>query len=436
MSLKVEKSTDWGSITNVLSWVKVKEFSDGDQFPYTASRNVFGTTDGGQTQYQTFNSWQDELRISSSTEGRFQWMFGAYYMETKRFVSTSTSRDDGTGIVNLYRNPRYDSPNNPTLTFLADDNRNKAYAFFGNLAFDVTDTLEVSAAFRYDHDRRHQIVSPLANIGLPAGCTVTSLDPCSRKATFTKSQPKFTVNYKPSDSVTLFADWGIGFRSGQFNQAGVAALIGFPSDLAKAESASTTEAGVKLRLANGKLRVSATGYYTKGKNPFDFVFIPSVGAQILVSIDRTTLYGGEIEVNYTPVKGLDVFGSYGFTHSRIDRYDFLPSTVGNWAPYIPRDSGTLGIQYRIPATDNVNLFTRGEMEHHGKQHWDSQNSSARDAYQLYNLRMGFETADSRWSITGYVNNLTNTNYNAEWFRGGFAFPAQLRSYGVELQAKF
>tara|TARA_R110000782_G_C14819243_1_gene413920 strand:- start:22171 stop:24405 length:2235 start_codon:yes stop_codon:yes gene_type:complete len=435
-SLRLENVADWGTITNTTAYVEVDEFGKGDQFPYSASRNIFGTTDGGQTQYQTFKAWQNELRIASPTENRFSWMIGAYYLRTDRFISTTTSRDDNTGIVSLYRVPRYGAANNPTLTFLADDNRNTAYAFFGALSFDVTEALELSAAFRYDSDRRHQIISPLANVGVPAGCTTATMGPCSRKATFSKSQPKFTINYKASDDVTLFADWGIGFRSGQFNQAGVAALIGLPSDLAKAESASTTEAGIKTRLLDGKLLVNATGYYTKDKNPFNFVFIGSVGAQILVSIDKATLYGGEIEVNYRPMTGLDLFGSYGFTHSKITKYAFNPTAVGNWAPYIPRDSATLGIQYRVPVNDGFNMFTRAEMEHHGKQHWDAENTSARNAYQLYNLRVGFETADSRWSIMGYSNNLTNTNYNAEWAAGGFAFPAQLRTYGVELKARF
>ncbi|KKC24179.1 TonB-dependent receptor [Sphingomonas sp. SRS2] len=438
ISLRLQKSADWGTITNTLSWVNVEEFGKADQFPYTASRNLFGFADGAQTQFETFDSWQNEFRVASSNDNRFRWMVGAYYLYTNRYISTSTSQDNDLGIINLYRVPQFNNPINPTLTFLADENHNTAYAFFGNLAYDVTDALEVSAAFRYDHDRRHQLISPIANVGVPAGCTVANTDPCSRTANFSKSQPKFTVNYRPDSNLTLFANWGVGFRSGQFNQAGAAAAANLPglTDLAKAESASTTEAGIKLRLLDGKMRINATGYHTNGKNPFNFIYVGSINAQILVSIDKTELYGGEVEVDFTPMEGLNLFGSYGYTHSEIKKYTLDPAAVGNWAPYIPRDSATLGLQYRLPVNDSFNLFTRGEMEHHGKQHWDAENTSARSAYQLYNVRAGFETADGKWSLTAYVNNLTNTNYNAEWASGGFAFPGQLRSYGVELQARF
>ncbi|MDR6146197.1 iron complex outermembrane receptor protein [Sphingomonas sp. SORGH_AS870] len=437
VSLKLENKADWGTITNVLSWIRVEESLAGDQFPYTASRNVFGT-DGTQTQYEIDKSWQDDFRIASPSTDRFRWMIGAYYLRTDRFISTTTGFDNGMGIVPIRYTPQYSSTINPTLSFLADNNHNEAYAFYGNLSYDIVPGLEASAAFRYDHDHRHQMISPLSSAGIPAGCTAASTAACSREASFGQSQPKFTLSYKANTQLTLFADWGIGFRSGQFNQAGAAAAANLPGafDLAKAETASTTEAGFKASFLDGKLRVNGTGYYTVDKNPFYFVFVGSVGAQILVNVDKVHLYGGEIEVLFSPVKGLDLFGNYGYTHSEIREFAFNPADVGNWAPYIPRDSGSIGAQYRLPATSDTSLFMRGEVEHHGKQYWDPENATARSAFQLVNLRAGIEAQDSRWSITGYVRNLTDKAYNAEFVSGGFVQPAEPRTYGIELRSSF
>src|SRR5207248_2913673 len=80
VSLKLQNTADWGTITNVLSRVAVREFIAGDQFPYTASRNIFGVLDGTQTQYEIDKSWQDDFRIASPTSQRFRWMVGAYYL--------------------------------------------------------------------------------------------------------------------------------------------------------------------------------------------------------------------------------------------------------------------------------------------------------------------------------------------------------------------
>lgn len=436
-SLKLENKADWGTITNVFSLLEVKEYVEGDQFPYTASRNVYGT-DGTQTQYEKTSAWQNDLRIASPDDQRLRWMIGAYILKTRRYISTAVGEDRGDGIVNIYETPRFDAANNPTLSFLADRNRNTAYAFYGNLAYDLTDKLEASVAFRYDHDHRHQMIDPRSTAGVPDGCIDIGNGACARTANFSKAQPKITLKYEASRDLTLFADWGVGFRSGQFNQAGVAAAANLPGayDLAKQESAETTEVGFKTTLLDGRLRLNGTAFYTNDKNPFYFVFAGSVGAQILVNIDKVQLYGAELEASFTPFQGLDLFANYGYTHSEIKRFTFNSANVGNWAPYIPRDSGSIGAQYRFPVGASLSSYVRGEVEHHGKQYWDPDNSSARSAFQLINLTGGIEAENGRWSVTGYVRNLVDKKYNAEFVTGGFVQPASPRTYGVELRTSF
>jgi iron complex outermembrane receptor protein len=438
-SLKLEMRQDWGTITNTFAVVQTKENVKSDQFPYTASRNLFGgAADGTQTQYENEKAWQDDFRIASRDGSRLRWMAGAYYLKTTRFISTTTGSDLGQGIISIYRQPDYTSTVNPTLSFLADNNHNEAYAFYGNLAYDLTDQLDLEFAYRYDHDHRHQMISPLSSAGIPTGCTATAAAACSRTNDFHKSQPKVTLNFKPTANLTLFADYGVGFRSGQFNQSGAAAAANLPGvfDLVKQESANTAEAGFKASLLDGHLRINGSGYYTKDKNPFYFVFVGAVGAQILVNIDKVDLYGGELEATYTPFKGLDLFANYGITHSKIKSFAFNPADVGNRAPYIPEDGGTVGGQYRLPVTATMNLFGRAELEHHGKQYWDPEDSTPRSGFELINLHGGVESADGHWSVTGYVRNLTDKKYNAEFVAGGFAQPAEPRTYGVEIRTSF
>lgn len=437
-SLKLRYEGQWGTVTNVLSYLHIKENLKADQFPYSASRNVFGVTDGTQTQFEDLEAWQNDFRIASSSRDHFRWMVGAYYLGTERFISTTTGFDNGLGILDVFQTPNGPTSINPTLSFLADNNKNRAYAFYGNVAYDVTDKLEASFAYRYDHDRRRQMISPLSTAGVPAGCTAAAISACTRTASFSKGQPKFTLTYRPSADLTLFANYGVGFRSGQYNQSGAAAAANLPGvfDLVRQESASTAELGVKFRSANGIFRVNATAFHTQDKNPFYFVFVGSIGAQILVNIDEVKLYGGEIEAIVSPVRGLDLFVNYGYTHSRISKFDFNPATIGNKAPYIPQDGGALGAQYRVPVTTALNLFARGEVEHHGKQFWDPENSTSRSSFQLVNLRGGIESEDGRWAVTGYVRNLTDKKYNAEFVSGGFVAPGEPRTYGIELRGRF
>ncbi|KAJ8133978.1 hypothetical protein OY671_012808, partial [Metschnikowia pulcherrima] len=121
---------------------------------------------------------------------------------------------------------------------------------------------------------------------------------------------------------------------------------------------------------------------------------------------------------------------------RIKQFTFNPAYVGNWAPYIPRDSGSIGAQYRFPVSDGLNVFARGEMEHHGKQYWDPENATARSSFQLVNLHAGSEDASGKWSSTGFVRNLSDKKYNAEFVSGGFVQPASPRTWGFESRTSF
>jgi len=443
VSVRLQETTPWAIITDTLSAIHVGENDKADEFPYTASLNVDGVN-GSQTQWLDKSAFQNDFRIASPDTGRFKWMAGAYVVHTTYYLSGTNGFDEGLGILSVFRTPRPSSSINPTTSFFADNNNNLAYAFYGNLSYEIIDGLTADFGYRYDNDNRRQEVNPLTTSTLPAGCTTTSgVGPCSLSHDFNQGQPKFTLSYKPNRDLLLFADYGIGFRSGQFNQYGVAqaAAAATPptlgvSNLVKAEVADTAEAGFKSTLLDGKLHLNATAFYTQDHDPFYFLFVGSVGAQVLVNIDQVNLYGAELEADYTPTKGLNLFLDYGYTHSSVAKYTFDPADAGKQAPYTPDQTATLGAQYRTPITDQLGLFTRGEIEYHGKQYWDPEDSTPRNAFTLINLQAGIEKLGGPWSVVAFVKNLTDKAYNAEYVDGGFAQPAEPRTYGVEVKASF
>lgn len=440
VSLKLEYNLGFATLTNVTAYDHVSEYVEGDLFPYTASIDVFGT-DGTQTQYEDVKAWSNELRITSPTNQPFRWMFGAYYLDTKRFISTATGDDNLKGIVNIYRAPQFTNPDNPTLSFFADDNHNKAWAVFGNLAYDVTDKLELSFAGRYDKDSRRQSVLPIQTGSLPAGCAVANPSACVKQNTYDLFQPKFTARYKVSDDFNLFGSWGVGFRSGQFNQSGVAAAaatagVSGVSDVVKQEEVQTFELGFKSTLLDKRLRLNGTFYTTRDKNPLYFVFLGSIGAQVLVNIDRVRSTGFELEAQAKVTDNFDVFANYGYTDSKVKQYAINPLLVGNVTPYVPKDTWAAGVQYRAPLSQSFGLFARADVEHHGKQYWDPENTTPRNGYELVNLRLGFEGPDGKWSLIGTVDNLFDKKYNSEWVLGGFAHPGVPRTWSVDFNFKF
>lgn len=431
-SFKLDWDTGVGTLTSTTSYTDIEEWGDSDQFPYTNARSsaaLFGF-DGTQTGFFDLKAFTQEIRFSSPDDGRIRWEVGAYYLDWERFVSLSTGVDTGQGIIRIERQPATD-PRNPTLSFLADDNDNTSFAVFASADFEINDKWDLSLAVRYDEEERKQNVSPAQ---FPAA-------PSPPSETFDKVQPKITLRYQPNDKTNLYATWGEGFRSGQFNQVGIsviAAGVGLNgvTDVVKAEETESFEIGFKGQFLDDRLRLNVAIFSTDVENQQFFSFIGAISAQILTTIDEVSLTGGEVDVVFRATDYLDLFAAYGFTESEIDSYAVDPTVVGNDAPYIAESTLNLGAQIEIPISSDLEIFIRADYERRGKQFWDVENSTARDALDLINARLGIRSTSGSWDITASGYNLSDKNYNSEWVAGGFSARAPGRIWNVKYRYNF
>lgn len=443
LTLKADYDLGFAALTAIASHNRVEEYVASDQFPYTASRGLYGAYDGTQTQFVDTKSDSLEVRLTSPTQKGLRWMAGVYGLRTKRFISTTTGADLGKGIDYISVDPAFSSATNPTLSWFADHNRNTASAVFGNVDYDLSAKVEASLALRYDRDEREQTVDSRQSVGLPTGCTAANSAACTKNADYSATQPKFSLRYKADDGSLSYASIGRGFRSGQFNQSGVGAAAAAATPPTKgvgdqigAEITDSVELGYKTVLFNGALQLNTALFKTEVKNAPYFVFIGAVGAQVLVPLDKLSLSGGEVEAVAHLGAGLDAYAGVGVTDSKIKRYDVNPLAVGKQAPYVPKLSANLGTQYRFAVAPGLNLALRGDLVLKGKQYWDPENSVARDDIVLLNLRAALEDSKGKWSVALSVNNATDKLYNAEWVAGGFAAPALPRVVRLDLRHNF
>lgn len=431
ISLKVEADLGFATLTSISAYNRLEEFVSGDQVPYTASRNIFGL-DGTQTQYVDINAFSQEIRLTSRGASRLRWMIGAYFLDANRFISSTTGFDSGGGIERVERAPRPAGATNPTLSFFADDNDNRNYAGFGNIAYDILDGLELNLAMRYDRETRRQTVSPFNTGGAPGAVN---------RATFDKWQPRASLSYRPTGDINIYATYGVGFRSGQFNQNGTAAAaqavgINGVTDLVPQESTRTYELGAKLQFLGGRVRLDSAVFDTRVTNQQYFVFIGAIGAQVLVPIDSVRLTGFELLATANLRGGFSAYAGFGYTDSEIRRYAVAPADVGNRAPYVPETTINLGLQYRTRLTDGLGLFARADYRRLGEQFWDPENATARSNVSLADFRLGFEDPDGRWTLTGSVENAFDKVYNSEYVAGGFAHAATPRVWRIDLRYNF
>lgn len=450
------------------------------------------TCDGTQYQQRDQRDLSFEARLQGDLD-RVNWQLGAFYLHIDRRTCLNLGVDTGQGVV-----PRCFTTDlrNHTEALADDSFGTNVYAAFASADWNVTDRFKAGLALRYDIERRNvrnnvptgRQTLYVGNVltGNPNGTPATpanyylnvGLDPAynpsgvlaPRAATFRQLEPKVTLSYKPSDLLTLYANWGVGFKSGGFNNSGSQAVIqnffnaqinsGLSIfDVYKKERSSAYEAGLKGSITGGVLSYELAGYYTDVRNQqfFEFFVGPFGLLRVVSNIDKVRLYGVEGSLNLRLARGFSLFASGNYTDSEIRRNSARPYTVGNEAPYTAKYTINAGGQVDTPITTAFSFIGRADVRvtgptwFHTVQDNDVPNifsglvglgnfrNSRRDAYTIVNLRAGFK--GENWSIQGYASNLFNKRYLAEVipapeFGGGFLTPADRRAYGVEVSFNF
>ena len=435
-SLKLDFGLGNGTLTTVTAYNTTEELLTGDGYDFRPALNsVFFAIQGfdeNQSQFLDIESYSQEVRYTSPTEGRVRWIAGAYFVHTDRFISTGNMVDDGTGVFPVYRQPRL-TGNNVSDTFLADEQDNDAWAVFANATFEISDQFEIDTALRYDEDERENTtITPTEFLPDPSAFTGEV-----RTESWDELQPKVTLRYQPADTVTIYGGWSRGFRSGGFNQTGVGAVadtagIEGVNDLFEAEVADTAEIGVKAQFLDGRINTGLAAFKTESENGYFFVFLAENSTQNLGNVDAD-YEGIELEVSARVTDNLDLFASYGYTDSEITGMED-PSVVGNEAPLVSENTANFGFQYRYPIGNSLYATLRADYRHIGRTWWEPYNTTSRDPIDLVDARLGIE--GDKWSATAWSKNLTDEEYNAEFSPGGFLFRALPQRYGVEFAYKF
>jgi len=462
-SMKLEWETDNGTFTSITAFDDLEEILTGDQFNFVPREesliNFFPigpiitaltgdpVADLSQTQYLEADSWSQEFRYISPAEDAFRWIVGAYAIGTDRYISTGNQVDRGNGVFPIYREPRvslFVDPTDPSpqLSLLADEQDNFAWAVFGELAYDFSDTFEASLALRYDEDTRENttltqpLYDPTGGIGITEGEI--------RERTWDELQPKVTLRYKPTEELTVYGGFSRGFRSGGFNQSGVGAAVPEPGveDLFEAQVADTFEVGVKSIFGGGRYSTALSVFHTSFDNAYFFFFDPTTSTQNLGGIPEVDYVGFEFETNARFNDYFDGYLGIGYTDSEIKRAAD-PADNGNQAPLVTELTLNVGGQFRYPLSfgdGNSNAVVRLDYQMMGDTWWDPGNISKRSSVNLVDFRVGVEMPDD-WSVTLWAKNLFDEKYNAEFSPGpapglNFLWPAPPRRWGATFIKRF
>ena len=469
------------------------------------------TCDGYQYQERNQRDISFQLQWTSDADQRLRWQAGMYFLNIDRRVGVAQLEDDGRAQL-----PR-SFVNELTDALVLDDFETTVLSGFGSINYDITDRMELSFALRYDIEDRevsNAVPSPAdgyvsTNINycgafFEGGCTLngaplggTPWNPAfidlstgavstrvaDRSEEFDAIQPKVSLTYDLSENTTLFGSWGVGFKTGGFNNLGGTETISLflvnpdglpvaPPEIYEEETSSSFEVGFRSTLLDGNLQLNAAAYHTEVDDMqfFEFYVGPFGLLRTVEGIDEVTIQGFEVGASWQMTDGLRLDAGYSTIDGEIDAMTVRPYVAGNDVPNAPEFTANLALTWDQNFGD-LNVMARieyayqGDVFYHVVQGSDldvpksydfeglpyevpavlfgglatSYSKTKGDAYGSTNLRVCI--GGERWKVTAFARNLFDEEYVGEVimapeFGGAFVTPGAYRTAGVEFQWDF
>ena len=331
--------------------------------PQVGYSNQFRTFD--ETTADNYQS-TEEIRLQSSFKGPINFNAGAIFLnfdnQTNYYVLGNTLT--AAAVTSAFSPNNYVDTSNPPTGEGHNyyDNRSRyslrSRAAFGELYYQITDDIKLTAGYRYTDDRKKNALFPVPLLAPGRGLVSTG----NQYVTFKESTGRFNAQWTPhlsfTDQTTIYASYSRGYKGGGFNPPGSIGVAGIAEQYAP-EFIDAFEVGTKNTLLNGSLVLNLTGFYYNysGYQVSQIINRTSVNTNIDASI-----YGGEFEGIWEPIRKLRFNTNIGLLHTEIKnatQIDVANRTQGdpsltlvkasNAANCVAPTAGVAGIQGLINA---------------------------------------------------------------------------------------
>jgi iron complex outermembrane receptor protein len=423
--------------------------------------------------------WSQEVRASSTGQGPFSWVVGAFYSQVDRvyrqrlptpgydaFTDARFGAGTSAGAANGFP---LNSPYNSDLPYDIEQQ-----AIFGEATYDFGQVKLTAGGRYYDFEESRDFISG----GLFSNGDRRIGDETSSNG----FSPRAIVSWEPNRNLTVNLQAAKGFRLGGVNDPLNVPLCN-AQDLAlfggfqnyDDETLWNYEGGVKY--SRGPVTFNAAAFYTDIKNLQVTLDAGSCSSRVVFNVEKAHTRGLEAEFNVRPFRGFDL----SFAGSLIEaEFDYtLPGTVGgvpfatvtgiregNRLPSVPKYQFATTATYGTRINDNAEAFVSASWQRVGSRYTQpaDQENNPRNfvsglpfrgasgngvtrvdlllpAYDLINLSAGMDF-DSGFGVQLYANNLFDENalLSFDRERGGRARLGynigRPREIGVTLRKRF
>ncbi|MEM8563409.1 MAG: TonB-dependent receptor [Pseudomonadota bacterium] len=318
-----------------------------------------------------------------------------------------------------------------------------SWAIFGEYTFWLSQDLSMTVGGRYSYDEKDfELTSSTSNPGLPA-----VLEPYvyADSKSWTSFDPKVAFTWQPKDDLLLYLSYNEGYKAGgtQFTAINEA----LARQLFDPEELSAYETGVKSDWMDSTLRLNASAFYYE----YDDLQVQRVDSEISGGIPvaftdnaaSSDIYGMELDMTWLLPAGFSTRLAYAYLHAEYADYEGPDGEnfSGNVLPVSPEHTVMFSLDYRLDISSQWQLYMGTDWVWVDDYNFDVNEDPAtkQESYALGAATVALSSNDATWTLSAFVQNLTDKDYYSQRTRRDteiIASAADGRRYGVRVKYAF
>lgn len=362
--------------------------------------------------------YSQEFKLASPDLGPVKFIAGLYYDQ----------------VESGYQFDRRSFGFNPLLFSANRTPNNKTYAAYARADWHLGDTTTLITGLRYNHDviaYTYQLQT--AQQAGPNLIQFTRKDSSSKNTLV----GDVTLKQDVADRANVYATYSRGYKPEIYNLDGLVTATNVFVPVGR-EKVDNFELGFKGDLFDRLLTLNVAAFYTRYKNfqvqSLDFSNPLGATTFDVRNASEASSRGVEVDGTLRPGGGFTANFSAAWVKARFNSFPGAVCYSGQTAatgcvtvggassqdlsgvdlPRSPHFKFNIGLDQKIAVGADHELTLGAAFNYQGKTNFDPNHSpfAVQDAYGILNLSMGFAPVSGAYSLTLFVNNVTNKHYVA------------------------
>jgi iron complex outermembrane recepter protein len=370
-----------------------------------------------------------EIRLASNGDGPLSWQIGGFYFDSDFDVTTVG----------------FNFP--PPVTV---NHTNEAWALFGQVGYQLTETLRATGGIRYTDDQKDFIV-------------LAGSAPQPRSVGDSQFDWDVSLFADVAPDVSLYAKVANSFRGPTIQGRDVAFFN--PPSVAQSENITSWEVGYKTELADRRVRLNGAFYYYTVEDP-QFTAVGGAGNLVqLINANKGEGYGFEFDSAFQITSNLLVTLGVAYNNTEIQDRTLEVGTCaqctvtdplrtiagpfgpinfaninGNPFPNAPEWSGDFTARYSIPVGTSGEFYIFTDWVYLGETNfllYESEEFNAGSRFEG-GLKVGYAGNNGQWEVAAFARNITDEDnvLGVVDFNNNTAFVNEPRIIGALVSFKY